>query len=60
MGNTFFIIEKGECEIIIDDEVKAVLKDGETFGQLALLYSCPRSASVYCRNETYLWGIDRV
>lgn len=60
IGFTFFIIQKGECDIIIDDQLKAILKVGETFGQLALLYSCPRSASVYCRKKTYLWGIDRI
>ena len=32
---------------------------GECFGELALLYSAPRSATIKAISECYLWGIDR-
>lgn len=36
------------------------MRAGEGFGELALLYSSPRSASVKCLETCYLFGIDRV
>lgn len=33
---------------------------GEGFGELALLYSAPRSASIKAKEPSFLWGIDRV
>ena len=49
----------GECEIIIHDEVKRVLKQGDAFGELALLYGTPRTASVKPKLDCEMWGIDR-
>ena len=50
----------GECKIIINGQEKKTLKTGAAFGELALLYSAARSASVKCVEETFLWGIDRL
>ena len=54
-GNNFYIIEKGEVEVLrvkkekAEPEVLAVLKEGEFFGERALLESQPRVASVRAR-----------
>lgn len=45
-GTTYFMIERGQCQIIINGDLKKTLKSGEAFGELALLYNAPRSASV--------------
>ena len=33
---------------------------GEGFGELALLYNAPRSASIKAKEASFLWAIDRV
>ncbi|KAL4498348.1 hypothetical protein ABPG72_013154 [Tetrahymena utriculariae] len=58
-ASTYFIIEKGECFIEINGEVKKKLNMGDAFGELALLYGAPRSASVKADGVCGLWGIDR-
>jgi len=39
--------------------LKRLISVGEGFGELALLYSAPRSASIKAKEISYLWGIDR-
>ena len=37
-----------------------VYQDGETFGELALLYNCPRQATIICdEDNTILFSLDR-
>jgi CRP-like cAMP-binding protein len=50
-GNLFFYLVKGLCEVEVCDEQKRphrvkVLAPGQYFGELALLYNTPRTASV--------------
>lgn len=35
-------------------------KPGQVFGQIALLYDCPRTASIIAKSEAVLWHLDRV
>lgn len=44
----------------INGEIKKTLQMGEAFGELALLYGAPRSASVKADGICGLWSIDRV
>jgi cGMP-dependent protein kinase len=48
-ASSYFIIEKGECEVIINEKVIRVLKQGDGFGELALLYGSTRTASIRCK-----------
>jgi len=34
-------------------------EEGDVFGELALLYNCPRAASVECKENGTLWQLDR-
>src|SRR5262249_15989103 len=56
-----FIIASGECEVyktVGSKKVRLqVLKAGEVFGEMALLTSTPRSASVVARSEVKLMVI---
>jgi len=62
-GNVMWIIEQGklECSKVIDGEEKVVKTcvRGDIFGELALLYSVPRAASVTSRDQCVLWELDR-
>ena len=55
-----FLIEKGSCFVEINGEIKKTLEMGEAFGELALLYGAPRSASVKADGICGLWSIDRL
>jgi cGMP-dependent protein kinase len=54
-----YFIDKGQVKIIIDGKERKVLNAGECFGELALLYNAPRSASIKSIGKCELWGIDR-
>ena len=45
--------------MLVNNKVKRDLKPGDGFGELALLYNAPRSASVRAIDNCNLWGIDR-
>jgi len=62
-GDCLYVIEDGnlECKIPIKDGPEKVftVTTGDTFGELALLYNCPRAANVDCTNKCVLWKLDR-
>lgn len=63
-GAGMYIIKKGQVEIFWKDgrgNEKAVstLKEGDFFGDLALLDDSPRSASARCRDEAELLALMR-
>jgi len=62
-GDCMYVIEKGEIECLklLGGEEKVVKKcvTGDAFGELALLYNCPRAASVQAKDDAVLWALDR-
>lgn len=58
-ASCFFILEKGEIQVEIDGQVKKTLGRGTGFGELALLYNAPRSASIKAFEKSFFWAIDR-
>lgn len=59
MASCFFIIEKGLVGLLIDGEKKKEMSRQQSFGELALLYNAPRSATIVAQEDTYFWAIDR-
>jgi cAMP-dependent protein kinase regulator len=62
-GECLYVIEEGQmnCFKKLDGEEKLVkeCKASEAFGELALLYNCPRAASVVAHEKCVLWKLDR-
>lgn len=58
-GDNMYVIEDGEFEVLYSDEVVAKLGRGRSFGEHALMYNCPRNATVRAIIPSRLWAIDR-
>lgn len=62
-GDFLFVIESGKLDCIIkvdgQDKVVKTCEAGDAFGELALLYNCPRAASVDAQEKCILWQLDR-
>lgn len=59
IGNFFYIIKEGECDLYINENYIKTLKSGESFGELALMHGAPRSGSVKTKGLTYVWCLER-
>lgn len=63
-GDNFYIIDSGTVEVWIakdggEAEKFSELTDGQSFGELALIYGTPRAATVKAKTAVKLWAIDR-
>lgn len=62
-GDNFYVIYSGECDVYVhkDGEEKHVLacREGDSFGELALMYNAPRAATVKAKTPTTLFAVDR-
>jgi len=61
-ANTFYVVESGEFDVLLDGVKVHHYSRGGCFGELALLQNVPRAASVVCvsaGNGHKLWAIDR-
>eukprot|EP01102_Stenamoeba_stenopodia_P020656 TRINITY_DN813_c0_g1_i1.p1 TRINITY_DN813_c0_g1~~TRINITY_DN813_c0_g1_i1.p1 ORF type:complete len:460 (-),score=93.64 TRINITY_DN813_c0_g1_i1:280-1659(-) len=64
-GDNFYVIDCGIVDIYVRnsegvENLVLTLSEGGYFGELALMYGCPRAASVVARTSVALWALDRV
>jgi len=68
-GNHYYIVDQGELDAYVKNasasqgEAPTHVKSfgpGDSFGELALMYNCPRTATIQARTDTVLWSLDRV
>mmetsp|Transcript_107657 Transcript_107657/g.322012 ORF Transcript_107657/g.322012 Transcript_107657/m.322012 type:complete len:409 (+) Transcript_107657:37-1263(+) len=63
-GDALYVVEEGQMDCFKrqpdgTDKLVKECKAGDAFGELALLYNCPRAASVKAHNKCVLWQLDR-
>lgn len=59
-GDAWYIVETGTFDIIVNGAKLASRGPGDAFGELALLYNCPRAATVVATTAARVWALDRV
>ena len=60
IGHSLFVISRGEVEVLGDDgKVVAKLGDGAFFGEVALLTSAPRNATVRATADTDCFQLEK-
>ncbi|KAL7409713.1 cyclic nucleotide-binding-like protein [Mrakia frigida] len=69
VGDYFYIVEEGSLDVYVrkDDAATTELgtkvftnTKGMSFGDLALMYNAPRSASIVATTPSILWALDRI
>jgi cAMP-dependent protein kinase regulator len=64
-GDVLYVVESGELsctKVLKQGDGPKFLKnyvEGESFGELALLYNAPRAATITANNDCILWALDR-
>jgi cAMP-dependent protein kinase regulator len=64
-GDVLFVVEEGTLECYKqfekggEEKMVKTVTAGDAFGELALLYNCPRAASVESKDKCVLWQLDR-
>eukprot|EP01025_Chloroclados_australasicus_P006114 TRINITY_DN12000_c0_g1_i1.p2 TRINITY_DN12000_c0_g1~~TRINITY_DN12000_c0_g1_i1.p2 ORF type:complete len:335 (-),score=42.89 TRINITY_DN12000_c0_g1_i1:449-1453(-) len=58
-GDNFYVIEHGIFHAIKGGAKQFTYDNKGSFGELALMYNCPRAASVEAETDGILWAVDR-
>jgi len=59
-GDYFYIIQEGSVSFSVNGKVVGHAEAGASFGELALLYTTPRAATVTTTSKTQLFRVDHV
>jgi serine/threonine protein kinase len=59
-GDTFYVIERGQVDVLVDGNKVGMIKAPAAFGELALMYNSPRAATIKCSDYGVLWVTDRM
>jgi len=62
-GDNFYVIDNGVFDVFIEKDGKEVkvhtFKDAGSFGELALMYNCPRNATIIAKSQGSIWALDQ-
>ena len=59
-GDFFYVIERGTYDIYVHGQKVVSFTRGQSFGELALLYNCPRAATCQSKEASEVWSLDRL
>ena len=58
-GDNFYVIDEGEVDVYVNNQLVTSISESGAFGELALIYGTPRAATVKAKSDVKLWAIDR-
>ncbi|XP_023606095.1 cGMP-dependent protein kinase 2 isoform X2 [Myotis lucifugus] len=58
-GNHIFVLAEGRVEVFQGEKLISCIPMWTTFGELAILYNCTRTASVKALTNVKTWALDR-
>jgi cAMP-dependent protein kinase regulator len=59
VGDYFYVVEEGHVSFAVDNQHVGSTGRGGSFGELALLYNCPRAATCLANTACRLWKVDQ-
>jgi len=59
LGTCMYVLADGQLEVRKDHRILKVIKEGEVFGELAILYHCKRTATIMTREKCRIWSLSR-
>ena len=62
VGDNFYVVASGEYQVFLQKKGNTPVhtyQSGTAFGELALMYNCPRAATIKCSVAGKLWGLDQ-
>mmetsp|Transcript_16615 Transcript_16615/g.24094 ORF Transcript_16615/g.24094 Transcript_16615/m.24094 type:complete len:801 (+) Transcript_16615:84-2486(+) len=59
VGDYFYVVEDGQVTFAVDGKNVGSCTRGASFGELALLYNCPRAATCLAKTDCRLWKVDQ-
>ncbi|KAL3768596.1 hypothetical protein ACHAW5_001893 [Stephanodiscus triporus] len=59
VGDYFYVVEEGNISFAVDGNHVGACTRGASFGELALLYNCPRAATCIANTDCKLWKVDQ-
>lgn len=58
-GDYFYVVEEGAVDFEVNGNKVGSCDRGGSFGELALLYDCPRAATCSAQTECKVWKVDQ-
>eukprot|EP00559_Dactyliosolen_fragilissimus_P008241 CAMPEP_0184858102 /NCGR_PEP_ID=MMETSP0580-20130426/3209_1 /TAXON_ID=1118495 /ORGANISM="Dactyliosolen fragilissimus" /LENGTH=807 /DNA_ID=CAMNT_0027354045 /DNA_START=336 /DNA_END=2759 /DNA_ORIENTATION=+ len=59
VGDYFYVVEDGHVTFSVDGHHVGACTRGASFGELALLYNCPRAATCIANTGCKVWKVDQ-
>ena len=59
IGDYFYVVDQGQVSFAVDGNHVGACTRGASFGELALLYNCPRAATCIANSDCALWKVDQ-
>jgi cGMP-dependent protein kinase len=55
----FYILRQGSCNLILNGEIKKVIKKKEIFGDTSLMYNTNRDYTITTLEDCFMWTIEK-